>query len=305
MTSTDSHNHPGMGKRTRCWPTGVNVPLGLHVQADWLLVTSRREIMEVETNQWHREILARLSGLVCAYLSWVTSLQDVPERQLCESYAVLPDWSESDGAFTSYLQDPEFQELRGALSALSFLPVRTADGIRFATPDGAKLLPAVLRSFDDPRYLPWVLFGENVLSTTVLGSRTLDSLSQLQLMQSFSVDDLVDHWDGGVVGLWREQLGNNGPDAHLRLLRSLAGLDETPAWRDATLRCLPASDGGWIDRSSAVGLPPDWDAIPEQDPPLRSLIEPYLAPCEQRLDWNFMVRSARYGSTTVPEPTAP
>ena len=126
-----------------------------------------------------------------------------------------------------------------------------------------------------------------MLSTTVLGSRTLDSLSQLQLMQSFSVDDLVDHWDGGVVGLWREQLGNNGPDAHLRLLRSLAGLDETPAWRDATLRCLPASDGGWIDRSSAVGLPPEWDAIPEQDPPLRSLIEPYLAPREQRLDWNF------------------
>lgn len=287
----DEHGIPQPPRRGQAYallPTGVNVPLGLHVQADWLLVTSRREIMEVETNEWHREILAKLPGLVCAYLSWVTSLKDVPERQLTDSYAVLPDWSEADGAFVSYLQNPEFRDsLRAALSSLSFLPVRTADGIRYATLAGAKLLPAVLRTFDDPRYLPWVLFGDAVLSTSVLGSRTLDSLAELKLLQAFGVDDVVARWDAGVVGSWREQLGTIGPDAHLRLLRALASLDEAPAWRDAKLRCLPASDGGWIDRARAVGLPPEWDAIPEQDPPLRSLIEPYLAPREERLDWNF------------------
>src|ERR1035437_2631168 len=66
---------PQRGQAYALLPTGVNVPLGLHVQADWLLVTSRREIMEVETNEWHREILSRLAGLVAAYPVRVTPLQ--------------------------------------------------------------------------------------------------------------------------------------------------------------------------------------------------------------------------------------
>ena len=119
----DEHGFPQPPRHGQAYsllPTGVNVPLGLHVQADWLLVTSRREIMAVETNEWHREILAKLAALVSAYLSWITSLQDMPERQLTEGYAVLPDWSETDGAFSSYLQDSEFREsLRTALSTLS------------------------------------------------------------------------------------------------------------------------------------------------------------------------------------------
>jgi hypothetical protein len=287
----DEHGVPQPPKHGQAYallPTGVQVPLGLHVQADWLLVTSRREIMEVETNEWHREILAKLAGLVRAYLSWITTIPDVPEPQLTESYAVLPDWSETEGAFVTYLQDPGFREsLTAALGTLAFLPVRTASGLRFATPTNARLLPSVMRAFDDPRYLPWLLFGENILSTSVLGSRTLESLAELNLLQAFGVDDLVARWETSVVGAWRDQLGANGPDAHLRLLRSLASLDETPAWRDATLRCLPAADGGWIARASAVGLPPEWDAIPEQDPALRSLIEPYLVPSSQRLDWTF------------------
>jgi hypothetical protein len=57
----DEHGFPQPPRRGQAYAllaTGVNVPLGLHVQADRLLVTSRREIMEVETNEWHREILA-------------------------------------------------------------------------------------------------------------------------------------------------------------------------------------------------------------------------------------------------------
>jgi hypothetical protein len=146
--------------------TGVTVPIGLHVQADWLLVTSRREIMEVETNAWHREILTRLPGLLRSYLAWVAGLQDVPERRLSAAYTVLPDWSETDGTFLAYLQDPEFREsLRAALLSLRFLPVRTRDGIRFSAPEDSRLLPGSLRIFDEARLLPWVLFGEDVLST--------------------------------------------------------------------------------------------------------------------------------------------
>ena len=289
--SLDDRGFPGPPQRGQAYallPTGVNVPLGLHVQADWLLVTSRREIMEVETNEWHREILSQLAGLVAAYLSWVTTLQHIPDRKLGESIAVLPEWGETEGAFSAYLSDHEFRDrLRAALSSLPFLPVRTAEGTRFAMPSEARLLPSILRSFDETALLPWVLFGNYVLSTTILANRTLESLSHLEFLTPIVVADLSRHWKTGIVGEWREQLGSGGAEAHLSLLRALASLDGVSAWSESPLRCLPASDGAWIDRKSAIGLPAEWDSVPDQDPPLRSLLEHHLAPPQERLEWGF------------------
>jgi hypothetical protein len=279
---------PRRGQAYALLPTGVTMPLGLHVQADWLLVTSRREIMEVETNEWHQEILARLAGLLRSYLQWVTGLRGMPERRLTEAYAVLPDWSETEGAFIAYLQDADCRKaLQSALLSLAFLPVRTSNGVRFVTPTAAKLLPPVLRMLDDPRLLPWALVGEDVISTALLGVRALASLESLELLQPLAVNDLVARWDSGIVGSWREELGSTGAEAHLKLVRSLTSLDENPAWRDAPLRCLPSSGGGWIDRQHAVGLPADWDSVPEHDPPLQQWLEPFIATSECRLDWSF------------------
>lgn len=279
---------PQRGQAYALLPTGVNVPLGLHLQADWLLVTSRREIMEVETNQWHREILSRFAGLVAAYLLWVTTLQDITDHALGESIAVLPEWGDTDGAFSAYLSDPEFRDgLKAALSSLSFLPVRTAEGTRFAMTSEARLLPSILRSFDDATLLPWMLFGDCILSTTILGNRTLESLSHLGLLTPLAVADLSSHWESGTVGEWREQLGPGGADPHLRLLRALASLDGVSAWRESHLRCLPAADGGWIDRDSAIGLPAEWDSVPKGEPALQSLLEPHLASPQKRLEWGF------------------
>jgi len=279
---------PRRGQAYALLATGVSVPIGLHVQADWLLVTSRRELMEVETNEWHREILARLAGLLRSYLQWVAGLRGIPDRRLREAYAVLPDWCETEGAFVPYLRNPDFREaLRSALSGLPFLPVRSADAIQFATPVEARLLPAALRLFDDARMLPWALFGCDVISTTLLGPRALGSLEGLELLQSLTVDDLVARWDSGMVGRWREGLGGGGTDAHLKLVRALGSLDDDERWRGAPLRCLPSAGGGWIDREHAVGLPAEWDSIPEVDPPLRSWLDPFLAPSERRLEWSF------------------
>jgi hypothetical protein len=291
---------PHRGQAFALLPTGVTVPVGLHVQADWLLVTSRREIMEVETNEWHREILARLAGLIRSYLRWVTELSNVPEHRLAGIYAVLPDWSETEGPFVAYVNAPEFPEsVRAALSSLAFLPVRTQYGIRFATSAEGRLLPPALRVFDDEKVLPWALFGDVVVSTALLGARALASLEALAVFKPLAVDDLVAYWESGKVGYWRAQLGAGGVEAHLKLIRAIASFDNHEAWRAAPLRCLPASDGKWIARQHAVGLPAEWDAIPEQDPPLRSWLEPFVAPSEQRLDWSFD-RTVRRDNTAQP-----
>ncbi len=279
---------PHRGQAFALLPTGVTVPVGLHVQADWLLVTSRREIMEVETNEWHREILARLAGLIRSYLQWVTELSNISERRIGEAYAVLPDWSETEGPFVAYVNAPEFPEsVRAALSSLAFLPVRTQDGIHFATSGEGRLLPPALRVFDDESLLPWALFGDIVISTALLGARALTSLEALAILKPLTLHDLVAYWESGQVGHWRAQLGSDGVEAHVKLIRAIASFDNNETWRDAPLRCLPASDGNWIARKHAVGLPAEWDAIPDQDPPLRSWLEPFVAPSGERLEWSF------------------
>ena len=46
----------GHGSAFALLPTGVTCPVGLHIQADWLLVISRREMMQINNNEWHKEI---------------------------------------------------------------------------------------------------------------------------------------------------------------------------------------------------------------------------------------------------------
>ncbi len=279
---------PRNGEAYALLPTGVTVPVGLHVQADWLLVTSRRELMEVETNQWHREILARLADLLRSYLAWVTGLQDIPESRLTDAYAVLPEWSEPDAVFGGYLKTVEFRDsLKQALSTLAFLPARTTQEVRFLSPTEAKVLPVALRVFDEARLLPSVLFGDDLLSTGLLGARTLAALEGLKLLAELTPAALADRWGSGAVGSWREQLGSIGMDSHLRLLRALAALDDMPVWKAAQLHCLPTATGVWVGRRRAVALPAEWDSVPDNDPSLQQWLEPFVAPGDRRLDWTF------------------
>jgi hypothetical protein len=279
---------PRRGQAHALLPTGNTVPIGLHVQADWLLNTSRRELMEVETNAWHQEILARLAGLLRAYLDWLTQLSAMSDRRLAESYAVLPAWDETEGAFVTYLSNPSFRDgVRAALADLAFLPVRRDDGIRFVTPGEAMLLPSALQVFDDNKLRPWDLFGGDVISTALLGMAAKQSLAELELLRPLGASDLIPRWEKGEVGRWRESLGERSTEALHRLLGALALLDSDAAWHDASLKCLPSTSGDWIDRRQAIGLPLDWDNVSAQDPSLQSWLEPFLAAKEVRLEWTF------------------
>ena len=67
---------PDRGSAFALLPTGVISPLGLHVQADWLLVVTRREIMQIKGNEWHEEILKQLPSLIRYYLEWLVGARD-------------------------------------------------------------------------------------------------------------------------------------------------------------------------------------------------------------------------------------
>lgn len=175
---------PRHGQAHALLPTDQIVPIGLHLQADWLLNTSRRELMDVETNRWHQEILAQLPGLLRAYLEWVTQLPPMPDARLADAYAVFPSWDDAEETFASYLASPLFRDsLRETLADLAFLPVRRHEGIRFAAPGDALLLPTELQVFDSALLCPWELFGGDIISTVLLGSPARASLEGIALLQ--------------------------------------------------------------------------------------------------------------------------
>lgn len=87
----DNFDHPispDRGTAFALLPTGVTFPLGLHVQADWLLVVTRREIIEIEGNEWHVEILEQLPRLIRYFLEWVVARHNRSETALPHGYAV-------------------------------------------------------------------------------------------------------------------------------------------------------------------------------------------------------------------------
>jgi hypothetical protein len=266
--------------------TGTAAPIGLHIQADWLLVTTRRELVEPESNPWHQEIFAQLPLLLRAFLGWVCTRGNVPEERLPELYGVLPDLTDMREASSRWLQTSAFTEaLRQTLDDLAFVPARTAEGLRFIMVAHARLLPAPLHEFDDPGLQGWLLFGPHIVSTTLLGKRGLACLQELGCLTELAPQECAPQWEGGAVGHWMHHLGEQSRSALLRLLAGLAHLDASEVWRNTALCCLPSQTGGWIHRAIAKRLPGEWDAVPEEAPALKAWLTPFLPPAEQTLAW--------------------
>jgi len=258
------------------------------VQADWLLVTTRRELVEPESNPWHQEIFAQLPLLLRAFLGWVCTRENVPEGRLPEIYGVLPNLTDMTEGPSSWIRTSAFQEgLSQSLAGLAFLPSRTAEGLRFITAERARLLPDPLGEFDDPGMQGWVLFGPHIVSLPLLGDRALVCLKKLGFLSELAPQELVGQWEGGTVGHWMRKLGDQSRGALLRLLAALAQLDASDAWRRTELCCLPSLQGGWIYRGIAKRLPGEWDAVPEESPAVKEWLTPFLPPAEETLAWWF------------------
>jgi hypothetical protein len=226
--SLDTNGYPVPPQRAHLFAllsTGIASPVGLHVQADWLLVTTKRELVEPESNPWHQEIFAQLPLLLRAFLGWVCTRENVPEERLPEIYGVLPNLTDMTEGPSSWIRTPAFKEaLRQTLEGLAFLPSRTVEGICFITVERARLLPAPLAGFDDPGLQGWVLFGPHIVSATLLGDLALVCLKALGFLSELAPQELAAHWEGGTIGNWRSKLGDQSRGALLRLLAALAKL---------------------------------------------------------------------------------
>jgi hypothetical protein len=273
-------------------PTGVTFPLGVHVQADWLLVVSRRELMQIEGNEWHEEILAQLPILIEKFLTWLVGNVWPTESKWYRGYNVLPAESDSERETDVWFAHEGFRNpLADSLRDLEFLPVPsgTDDGISFVSPAKGRELPKPLATlFKDDLWSHRFLFGEQTFSSAVLGERALKCLNALKLIGEISAQELEEQWRNGVVEEWFEQTEDRRRyQALAELLEALASLDDDVGWRDALLRCLPSETGDrWICRDEARRYPPDWAVLSTEDA-IREALQGLMGDTSEIVRWSF------------------
>jgi len=270
-------------------PTGVTFPLGLHVQADWLLVVSRREIMQIEGNQWHEEILEQLPRLIRCYLQWLVAHPST--SRWSRGYDALPSSPARDIATDQWFGTPNFlAKLKTEIENLPFLPrIHALNQIdSLLSPNEGRFLPKPLaKEFEDPQLHPSNLFTDRIVSSRLLGVKAKQCLERLKLNQELSPDALSTHWNSGVVGHWLVLFpGDSRSKVLLSLVQALVDLDDRDEWRRATLVCLPTASGSWAHRYSVSRYPADWNVLAQEDE-IRRALEPFLDPPERMISWDF------------------
>jgi hypothetical protein len=270
-------------------PTDVTLPIGVHIQADWLLVISRQEFMQIEGNEWHESILRQIPRLLGFYLAWLVSGNCTVNFK--NGYDGLPGSYSLDREADRWFTSPEFREsITEEINDLAFLPMPSVGDstIEFRSPSEARTLPKPLAvAFDKPLMRPRLLFGERIISTRILGQRATAFMSDLAVIDEMSPQELDQIWQQGAVREWRDQLDESDRDKRLaQLLGTLAELDSQDAWAAADLLCLPTESGEWTTRAHLKRFPPDWDIL-GQEPEISSALENFLAAKHEILSWGF------------------
>jgi hypothetical protein len=284
-----------VGKRGRVYsmlPTNVTMPLGMHLQADWLLNTSREELIHRNNNAWHEDIRGQIPCLLRRVMEWTAEMgrQGVVGWQ--RGYDALPEAPADGSRDDGWLIGPEFEAgLADELQSLPAFPLPPEDGrpAEFSSPDQTRLLPSRLAElFEESPATQRLLFGARAISASLLGERALRCLDRLGLLTKLAPAEVEAHWqDGKAVAAWLASVAKKEQDATLvRLLEALAELDEDEKWKEADLVCLPTEGRGWTSRTGLLRFPRNWDAV-RADKHVREALLPCAGPLEQLLAWRF------------------
>jgi hypothetical protein len=284
-------------------PTGVTFPLGIHVQADWLLVVSRRELMQIEGNEWHEEILAQIPILLNKFLTWLVETTWPADSKWYLGYDTLPAESKSEREANTWFGGEKFRNaLADSLCDLSFLPVpsKSDQSVTFISPKEGRKLPKPLASlFKDDGRSHRLLFGERTFTNVLLGERALKCLNRLGLLGELSAGDLEELWGNRAVADWYVQLEEDRRDEELaRLLESLSLLDDDDSWANARLPCIPTETAGWICRDQAKRFPADWAVLTNEET-IRSALQALMGDASKIVRWTFdrhLQQSRSHGS---------
>jgi len=295
---------PDIGEAYALLPTSVKLPIGINIQADWLLTQSRQELMDTnpKDNQWHKEIIENIPKITKHFFEWIISDEGPSSGKWASAYKILPAVDQEAinlfGWFLGVNGDSDYEpqkleyckilhdELRGS----EFIARHISDGqIDFIKPDNARVLPDKLsiQCGEKIDLRPWDLFGSNIASRGSLGQKAVNTLTSIGLLKDMSAHELEMKWNGGEVKTWYESFSAEVRDQKLEtLLHGLAEMDTDVEWRKANIKCLPSDANDFISRNEAVRFPGEWNLIVnEQD--FADNFSKYVADQKKILKWNF------------------
>lgn len=290
-----------LGEAYAVLPTNIKLPVGVDIQADWLLTQSRQEFMDddAKTNPWHREITNNIAKITKQYFRWLVSAEGPGARD--GTFNILPALDErSVEQFSWFLGLQTGKPVEKSIYCLKliqelknepFLPhILSVESTKYISPESARVLPKPLndRCGENVDMRPWLLFGRGLVSIRLIGQAAADTLSKIGLLTVMSAADLETHWGKDVVKTWVESYPKEERFGRLETL--LSGLTlmsrEEVTWEKANLNCLPAEQGPYISRNEALRFPADW-AVLNNEPAMMKELQAAIGDSTQILQWEF------------------
>jgi len=297
----DDHGVPAPPKRGRVYatlPTDVDLPFGLHINADWLLNVSRTGLKEVDDNPWQGDIVRQVADVVARFLVWVAATQSGPDAAGA-AFEALAAPSPDAGRLESLFADERWlSRLHDRLEEAAVVPAWSTNrgSLRFVMPAEAVHPPAALAKAleGEVDLVPTSLLRGSVLARPVLGRGGKELLERAGLLEELAPHDLERTWAGGLEEWWESLEGDESDrrDTLFRLWGAVAELSPPPAprsmfstpgrssgdsWRSVRLPCVRTAAGDWCavaDVAFFKEAPPS-----EQEPggvEVRDLIQDHL-----------------------------
>ena len=280
-------------------PTEVTLPLGIHVNADWLLNISRSGLGEIEDDPWQREIMDRIADVLASVIGWAARTFSEPDAAK-EAFAALASPSpEAVGLEAILAEDRWLSRLRDLLEDASVIPVWTEESaaLGFAKPRETLVPPVPFaEAFEDhPTLRPAALLRGPVLVHPVLGEGGCELLDRAGLLAEMSSSDLEQAWAGGLESWWEELEGEESTrrDLLFRVWGVVSELTSDSAWSTTNLPCIRTVGGAWrsVDESVFFNEPLPSEREPG-GPETRRFLDPFI-PGEDRClaeDWSQALR---------------
>ena len=231
-------------------PTEVTLPIGLHINADWLLNISRTGLREIEDDPWQREIVDRIPEVLLSYLRWAARTFSEPDAARA-AFNALAAPSPELGGLDAILSAPRWlSRLRDLLQPAEVIPAWAEDGkFSFVAPQDAVVPPAALATaFErEPSLRPATLLKGPVLVSHVLGSGGRELMDSAGLLTELSPQRLKELWAGGLGGWW-EGIADDEPtrrDLLFHLWAAVSELTSENPWSTTYLPCVRTAHGTW------------------------------------------------------------
>ena len=284
----------GQGRIYAPLPTDVRLPFGLHINADWLLNTSRSGLREIEDNPWQRNIVDHIADVLADFLDWTAHKFSEPAAVKAAFEVLASPSIETDGLEALFAKECWLLRLKEHLEERAVLPIWTEkiDAVAFAKPSDTLMPPAPLAdAFErQPEIRPSILLKGSVLRNEMLGDGAIKFLRQLGFLAEILPQELEQIWTDGLEKWWQVLPMSDKKKFHLlvHIWIAVSSFTSRDLWENTYLPCVRSVTGKWlsVDQVAYIREP-----LPTENEP--GGLESYQFMCpsilnENRLDDNSL-----------------